>query len=497
MAGYFCGSTRKNSAEYEALPSISPVDSWEAESLLLEQKLRAFGICRALGRLWRTTVFVAALFVTTFLVLYAYQSSGLAFVDLFDGNGNSTESATKWVDELSTLVSPAMCHSHNDYLRPHPLFTALTAGCASVEADVWLSKDGKDLLVAHHWWSLSSSRTLRSLYIDPLVQILDSMNSPYSEIDPDSTRQAFGVFARSPETPLILYIDVKDDPATTWPVVLEQLKPLRDRRYLSRHEKMPSWTTNQSFWPGPITVVGTGNIGKRRDVNIGNDPERWHQHHDVFLDAPLDLLNKPGLCRKNDSSCMEIQENEFYTASVSLWSTLGSVFGGFSQSQLKIMRAQIQAAKDLNLLSRYWELPSWPVSYRNYVWRVITREGVDLLNADDVVSAARRYWVSDYMRDVALHGSHLARVLGLVLLYRTGETILGPFANVVEGGIAEDGQVDIQLLHEPRPDLHEKKRSGQTELIVCVRVSQESMQALMVASDVGAQEWLLLLFAIS
>ncbi|KAI5460833.1 hypothetical protein BGZ63DRAFT_510478 [Mariannaea sp. PMI_226] len=297
-----------------------------------------------------------------------------------------------------------MCHSHNDYLRHDPLFTALSVGCVSVEADVWLSKNGKDLYVAHHWWSHSSKRTLRSLYIDPLLQILDSMNAKSFPAKPTLDDQVSGVFALHPNTTLLLFIDVKDDPETTWPVVLKQLEPLRERNYLSRHEKVPTEATNQTFWPGPITVVGTGNIVKRRDVNIGANPDRWHRYHDVFLDAPLDLLTKPGLCRNNDSpssTCMEVQENEFYTASVSLWRTIGTVFFGFSLSKLSIIREQIQAAKDLNLLSRYWETPTWPVSHRNYVWRVLSREGIDLLNADDVLSAATRRWNSYYLKDLA------------------------------------------------------------------------------------------------
>ncbi|KAH6977229.1 hypothetical protein BKA56DRAFT_617477 [Ilyonectria sp. MPI-CAGE-AT-0026] len=398
----FWGQTRKNAAEYEPLPSSDPADSGEVETLLPQHRSRVLGVRKVLTNLGWIAVFGTALMVTTFLVLYAYESTGLAFIDPFKGNGNSTESATKWVEELSPLVTPVMCHSHNDYLRRHPLFSALSVGCASVEADVWLSKDGKDLLVAHHRWGLSSKKTLRSLYIDPLLQILDSINTPTSQNNPVFDGHPSGVFSTHPNTTLILFIDVKDDPAKTWPVVLEQLTPLRDHEYLSRHEKIPSATTNQSFWPGPITVVGTGNIVNRRDVNIGADPERWHQYHDVFLDASLDLLDKPGFCQTNDSLCLDVQENEFYTASVSFWRAIGTVITGFSALQLKTLRHQIHTAKKLGLKSRYWELPSWPISYRDYVWGVIDREGIDLLNADDVYSAATRHWETGHPRDIVL-----------------------------------------------------------------------------------------------
>jgi rRNA biogenesis protein RRP5 len=44
-----------------------------------------------------------------------------------------------------------------------------------VEADVWLFEGNEELLVGHSSTSLSEKRTLRSLYVDPLVELLDSM----------------------------------------------------------------------------------------------------------------------------------------------------------------------------------------------------------------------------------------------------------------------------------------------------------------------------------
>ncbi|KAF4991220.1 hypothetical protein FDECE_14112 [Fusarium decemcellulare] len=393
ISGYICGRNHKGDTEYEPLRPISPVDS---ESNLSRQapEPRILGVRKAVVKWCLTVVAATALIVTAFFFLvfvveryavFAYESSGLALADPFEKDGNAADSAVRWVETLSANVYPSMVHSHNDYLRPRPLFSALSVGCASVEADVWRTKDGKDLLVGHHWWSLSPAKTLQSLYIDPLLQILDSMNQQALEDNPGYNGQAAGVFATHPNTTLILFIDVKDDPVTTWPLVLEQLKPLRDKGYLSRHEKIYPEVTNQSFWPGPITVVGTGNIVKRRDVNVGIEPERWHQYHDVFLDASLDLIDRPGFCQRNDTYCLEVQENEFYTASVSFWRAIGTVRLGFGKSQLKALRDQIHTATQLNLISRYWELPSWPISYRNYVWRILAQEGIGLLNADDIM----------------------------------------------------------------------------------------------------------------
>ena len=59
-----------------------------------------------------------------------------------------------------------------------PLFSGLAVGAISTEADVWLYND--TLFVGHDTSSLTENRTLASLYIDPLVRILEAQN-PESE----------------------------------------------------------------------------------------------------------------------------------------------------------------------------------------------------------------------------------------------------------------------------------------------------------------------------
>lgn len=86
---------------------------------------------------------------------------------------------SEWKTDFSYSAIPKPCHSHNDYWRPYPLFSALVAGCTSVEADVWLSDDGSwnRLFVGHDPRSFSPARTLRSMYLDPLLAILDAENT--------------------------------------------------------------------------------------------------------------------------------------------------------------------------------------------------------------------------------------------------------------------------------------------------------------------------------
>ena len=59
-------------------------------------------------------------------------------------------------------------HAHNDYLHKRPLLDALAHGFCSDEADIFLV-DGV-LLVAHEIASLDKRRTLKALYLDPLLE---------------------------------------------------------------------------------------------------------------------------------------------------------------------------------------------------------------------------------------------------------------------------------------------------------------------------------------
>ncbi len=283
---------------------------------------------------------------------------------------------------------PIPCHSHNDYWRDVPLFSALYTGCISVEADVWHL--GDMLYVGHNRASLTANRTFQSLYVNPLVEILERQN-PKTEFY-NGTRH--GVFDTDPEQTLILLVDVKTDGRTTWPVVLEQLEPLRERGWLSFIE-------NDVIHRRPVTVVGTG--GTPFDMLTANSTYR-----DAFYDAPLNLMNpdqRTAASVKKDSSLDVFSfmrprdspqgkagtspeddynpQNSFY-ASVSFRSSIGRVWWRLSNDQIDLIRSQIQGAHERGLKARFWDQPSWPKSLRNHVWDVLVQEEIDLLNVDDL-----------------------------------------------------------------------------------------------------------------
>ncbi|PLB40629.1 uncharacterized protein BDW47DRAFT_134875 [Aspergillus candidus] len=317
----------------------------------------------------------------------------------------SSEDASHWPTAISKDIRLVGCHSHNDYWRPVPLFSALQAGCVGVEADVWLF--GDDLYVGHSTSALTPQRTLRNLYLEPLLRILDRQN-PTTAFHPSLSKPLQGVFDTDLSQSLILLVDIKTDGLQTWHQVSAQLSPLRERGYLTHYN-------GTDLVNRPVTVVGTGNTPF--NMVIANTTYR-----DIFFDAPLEVFtagsdnehqeaaitNPPAKNAGQGLSGLSgaaITPNSFnwtnsYYASVSFKKSIGQPWlFRLRERQLSKMRAQIQAAHDRGLKVRYWALASWPRSLRNYLWRVLTREGVDVLNVDDLRSAAKGDWrleVSDW-----------------------------------------------------------------------------------------------------
>ncbi|MEN2281433.1 alkaline phosphatase [Algoriphagus sp. SE2] len=63
-------------------------------------------------------------------------------------------------------------HSHNDYLQKAPFWEAYAAGASSIEVDVIL-QDG-ELMAAHEKESINPSKTIQSLYLDPIREGIEN-----------------------------------------------------------------------------------------------------------------------------------------------------------------------------------------------------------------------------------------------------------------------------------------------------------------------------------
>jgi hypothetical protein len=286
-----------------------------------------------------------------------------------------------------------------------------------VEADVWLFD--QELYVGHDTYALTPNRTLNSLYINPLLDLLDKQN-PVTRFHPARPEPPHGVFDEVPSQTLVLLIDFKTPGPELWPYVSAQLSPLREKGYLTHFN-------GTDVIQGPITVVGTGNTPF--DLVVANTTYR-----DIFFDAPLDQLadtgppfawhppqfdgqsdqetyfdsqdsldpvlppsihrapRAPRLPRRPSTPNNYSRFNSYY-ASVSFRKSIGYVWRyRLSTKQLDLIRAQIRGAHARGLRARYWAVPSWPRGLRNHVWHILVREGVDVLNVDDLNGATMRDW---------------------------------------------------------------------------------------------------------
>ncbi|THV04861.1 hypothetical protein K435DRAFT_648394 [Dendrothele bispora CBS 962.96] len=275
---------------------------------------------------------------------------------------SSNSTLLQYPTQFSQGIVPKQIHSHNDYWRDVPLLTALSHGVASVEADVWLVNE--TLYVGHERAALTANRTLDSLYIQPLLQILDAQN-PDTPFNVNATA-INGVFDTSGATPLQLLVDMKTDGTATYPFVLEALEPLRQRGYLTTF-KDGILTTSA------VTVIGTGN------TPLGQ--VKSQSPRDLFFDAPLTGLNDDPTTNY-DPTLSPIASTDYEVAIG--WSGIGQI----SEAQLTNITKFVGDAHSRGIKARFWDTPGWPIQARNNVWQVLVNNGADWLNADDLAAAS-------------------------------------------------------------------------------------------------------------
>ncbi|KAF1815731.1 hypothetical protein P152DRAFT_429995 [Eremomyces bilateralis CBS 781.70] len=290
-------------------------------------------------------------------------------------HGQSSDDWMRYTTDFTRDILPIPCHSHNDYWRKVPVFEAIHYGCTGVEADVWLFDD--ELYVGHNIAALTRNRTFRSLYVEPLVALLDKQNGNTSFPDDAGLR---GIFDEEPERTVVLLVDFKNGADSIWPYVQHQLEPLRQKNYLSYFD-------GHTVIPRPITVVATGDAPY--PLAIANSTYR-----DMFFDAPLSSLTA------SLQSSEPFNSNNSYYASTNFIAAIGYPwFGSLSAAQRATITRQVDAAHARGLKARYWNTPGWPVAWRNHVWTTLVELGVDYLSADDLRAVAEHDWRKQKDRD--------------------------------------------------------------------------------------------------
>lgn len=122
---------------------------------------------------------------------------------------------------------------------------------------------------------------------------------------------------------------------------------------------------------GAVTVIGTGNTPLDQVQGVSS--------RDYFYDAPIPTLN---------STFSNITASVSPIASTDFAVQFGAINGTLNATQLSLLKSQVKTAHDKGIKVRYWDQPGWPISTRNNIWKTLIGEGVDLINADDVVAGA-------------------------------------------------------------------------------------------------------------
>ena len=237
-----------------------------------------------------------------------------------------------------TLKGPLPAHAHNDYVHERPLFDALENRFRSIEADVF--SVGDSLFVAHDRKDIHSGRTLRSLYLDPLMEYFRNEQAP-----------AYGG-----DSPLILLVDIKDNGLRTYQL-LDQI--------LEDYREILCYKSPEAYVGGKLMVVVSGN---RPIEYMAEQTQRL-----AFVDGRTKDLEEA-----QAPSLMPLISDRW----AKLFSWKGR--GDMPEKEREQLRSYVQDAHKNGQLIRFWATPDIPGREREAVWTELLEAGVDLINTDDL-----------------------------------------------------------------------------------------------------------------
>ncbi|MER6913472.1 phosphatidylinositol-specific phospholipase C/glycerophosphodiester phosphodiesterase family protein [Streptomyces sp. NPDC000594] len=236
-------------------------------------------------------------------------------------------------------------HAHNDYLHPRPLADALSHGFTSLEADIFLVRG--ELLVAHTPAELDPSRTLRSLYLEPLLALV---------------RRNHGRVYPGHHRPVQLLIDIKADGVACYRELDRQLRAYR--RMLTAYHR-------GSVRPRAVTAVVSGDRAARA-------PMAAQYSRYAFYDGRLDDL--PTGVPASFIPLVSSNWNQSFG-----WQGAGP----FPEAERRRLHTLAATAHADRRRIRFWATPDLPGPAREAVWRELLAARVDHLNSDDLPGLER------------------------------------------------------------------------------------------------------------
>ena len=237
-----------------------------------------------------------------------------------------------------TLSAPYPAHAHNDYMHERPLFDALENGFRSIEADVFAI--GDSLYVAHNRRDIKPGRTLRALYLEPLMQCI--------------SKDRLAIYDSA--SPLILLVDIKDDGLTTYKLL---------DHILSESREILCQAGPEGYVPGNVMIVVSGN---RPIEYMMQQTQRF-----AFVDGRMENLTEtyPPLLMPLISD----RWTKYFT-----WRGKGDM----PEEERVQLRLYVQDAHENGQLIRLWATPDSPGKEREAIWNELVEAGVDLINTDDL-----------------------------------------------------------------------------------------------------------------
>ncbi|MBO9154539.1 alkaline phosphatase [Chitinophaga sp. GCM10012297] len=227
----------------------------------------------------------------------------------------------------------ANAHSHNDYLQAAPFEAAFARNFGSIEADVF-ERNG-ELYVAHTASEIDSGKTLRSLYLEPLLRKI---------------REKKGVFGEMKQGVQLL-IDFKTSGVPTMQALIQQL------------EKYPEITSN----PKVQIVIS----GSRPDASLWKNYPAW-----ILFD---------GLPHQNYTA-EQLERIPLFSdnfRSYTQWNGKGYLV----QEDMQKVQAVLNKVHGMSKKFRFWATPD-----EVNAWKTMINLGVDYINTDKVDALA------DYLR---------------------------------------------------------------------------------------------------
>jgi len=231
-------------------------------------------------------------------------------------------------------------HAHNDYEHPRPLSDALDHRFGSVEADIFLV--GDQLLIGHTVDDLDPTRTLESLYLDPLAA---------------RVKANYGSVYRGWRRPLQLLVDIKTEGSSTY---------LELDRHLRRYRHLFTTYAHGRVFPGPVTAVISGDRAARTPMEAQTVRRAFYDGRltDLGSAAPASFISL-------------ISDN--WTLNFT-WQGLGA----FPDAERQRLHGIVDTAHARGRQVRFWATPDLAGPARDALWDELLDAGVDYLNTDDL-----------------------------------------------------------------------------------------------------------------